>query len=921
MRNKEKYIYLEILFTFFLLLLVLFLLEEAVFSYWQYVILGLICGFIFSWFNRNKSSSSIRFFMNAGALATFIWIIYSIFNSSFLYKEVILIYIKGALILEIILSFNAYASQHLVIMQAVSVPLFMSFPLVARCYDAVSIISILGYFIFWFAILKLKFYGLLKSEQQRSFRKHSSIFLSILFFLIVLFVSWVLFSNFSNFSFEKIREGGFLKEEGAGTQMDLGSLEKEYYGFQDRIQEEITNLIPEFESIQDKYELIALLGDLIKEPNYVMEIDKAQQGLISYLKTPGLGLEKRESGGIVFLINNINNYLDKKIKLSLKRNKDNILNNFKGSVFNIKDRISVSSRADKIQHSNSYQQICRYERELKEIIDNNSSLGIDAKEELREFTGRLKEWKTFEIYRKKINYLEKEIESSTEQVRQEFLSLISDIKRTENLEDFKEIADKIEESEKKNRLQPDNLTRLIEEILNLKLDMLIFEKNREIRDRISSYNLSLRESRELQNSLNNAIEAADNYQEFLQDFLKVKEKIQEDDTGTSQEMEDLLGTKIYFFVKEKKQKIEDALTGNIPSDLKEKFLDDLEKLELDRDADRLDIDIEKIKEDIEQLLNQGFIYEQTRDNLIKEIDDFKNLLMFQMGVDKESKQEISSKDKGQLDYQREPREVIKEPSSYPKFQTKGSVLIETMTEKTKLVSIILSPQNSKISMLDTLEIKAEGYFSDSSRKDITSLVTWNISGPNIIKIEKNIVRPIMIGNANLYAEYSGIKSLPADIKIIITAGWLIQMILKGIFVLILSVVMLSSILYYITERKKKKLFSLYKNPKEFIIGLYENIKGTLSIFNLRYKESVAPLSYAGLIERKLSIKNNLFLRFTEKFEEAKYSHHVLQSSDASLALSDYNNFLKILFSQQSKIDLFFKYCLALIHKIPLFIGK
>lgn len=252
-----------------------------------------------------------------------------------------------------------------------------------------------------------------------------------------------------------------------------------------------------------------------------------------------------------------------------------------------------------------------------------------------------------------------------------------------------------------------------------------------------------------------------------------------------------------------------------------------------------------------------------------------------------------------------------------KFQGAKSIPASVIVEDSKLVSIILSPQNSQISMRDRFNLKAEGYFSDDSRKDITSLVNWEISDPRVIRIQKGMVRPLRIGESQVAAEYAGIKSLPANIKVVFTIQWLLEMILTIASFLILSTIILFSILYFIIKYKKDKLLSLYKNPREFIIGLYENTKMVLIIFGLKHKEVLAPLYYAEFVEKRYSIKNNLLLNFTVKFEEAKYSSHILQFDDSRLALDEYNNFLKVLYSNYSKFSLILRYCLTLLHRTPL----
>jgi len=261
-----------------------------------------------------------------------------------------------------------------------------------------------------------------------------------------------------------------------------------------------------------------------------------------------------------------------------------------------------------------------------------------------------------------------------------------------------------------------------------------------------------------------------------------------------------------------------------------------------------------------------------------------------------------------------------EAKIYMKFKELVSLPASVIVEGPKLVSVIISPQSSQISMRDSLNLKAEGYFSDSSRKEITSLVNWELTRPEIIKIEKGAVRPLRIGQTQVRAEYLDIESLPADIKVILTWGWLAYLIIKGIVFLILAIITVFFVLYFLTEKEKDKLKTLFNtNPREFIVSVYGNAKRISAIFGLSYQEFIPPLSYAKLVEDGYSIKDNLFSRFTAKFEEAKYSCHNLQSNDAASVLDDYHNFLKILFSRYNRFSLFFKYCLTLIYRKPLFI--
>ena len=261
-----------------------------------------------------------------------------------------------------------------------------------------------------------------------------------------------------------------------------------------------------------------------------------------------------------------------------------------------------------------------------------------------------------------------------------------------------------------------------------------------------------------------------------------------------------------------------------------------------------------------------------------------------------------------------------EAGIYAKFKDVKSLPALVKVEGPKLVSIILAPQNIETTMDIRPDLKAEGYYSDSSRKDITSIVNWEFANPRIIKIEKGKVFPLRFGQTSVYAEHLGIKSLPVNVSVIFTMAWLSGIIIKTIVFLILAAAIAFIFLYILTEREKNRLREHFKNnPSEFMVILYGNLRKILAIFNLTYKENIPPLSYAELIQKKLSIEDNSLLRFTVKFEEARYSHHALVTGDASGALNDYNDFLKALFSRSGKVSLFLKYCRSLWLCTPFFI--
>jgi hypothetical protein len=261
-----------------------------------------------------------------------------------------------------------------------------------------------------------------------------------------------------------------------------------------------------------------------------------------------------------------------------------------------------------------------------------------------------------------------------------------------------------------------------------------------------------------------------------------------------------------------------------------------------------------------------------------------------------------------------------EANIYVKYNGIKSLPAFVKVQGPKLVSIVLSPQSLRISMEESPFLKAEGYFSDSSRKDITSLVNWKEARSGTIKIEKGRVIPQRFGKTQVHAEYLGIQSLPCDITVVFTMAWLIHFVIKLLLLFILYILAVFVVSYALTEKIKNDLkTSLDTDPRGFIIKLYDNTRKILTIFQLPYKEPITPLSYARLIQESYSLEDSPLVNLTVKFEEARYSSHILTKEDAVLALEKYNNFLKTLFSRHSKATLFIKYCRSILHRTPLII--
>lgn len=656
MQVKNKFLFLELLFTFFLLEPVIFLFGGVLSAYRPYVTLCLIAGFSFSWLNRNRQSTLAAIFINLPVLGVLAWILYLLLNSSLLYREVIIIFIKGMIILEIIFAFTSSNPIFLSYIQALSLPLLLCFPIFVKDYNKVHAVLVLIYVICWIAIFRIKFYRLfnaqpLKEEKQR---RYLSIIISAIFFLIIISVSLLLFYRLL---LGRVGKEGFLLEEGPGVIAEQENLEKEYYALQDKVQEEVTELIPGLSSKEARYEMLILLSALIKETPSVMETKKSHLGLISRLKTPGPGIEKAKADEIAI---HTENYLDKKILFNLNNYKEKIMDSLKRNRFNAIERIFILNKINKMEGSYSNPEIKKYKRELKQVIEKSSTKS-NAKRELSKQVEGFKEWKVFEAYKNKTDSLKKKLESLDMQFKKELSDLISDIDSIEKISELKKAEDRIDKLNESIPSIHKDMLKAIEEILALKVEMLISGKAKEMKEAIENLSLPMDDSLRLKDRIDDIKDAQD-YQQLLKSITEYRDKSKEARVSADRKTKELLEIKTHLVFNEKEERIKDAFKESSLLDSGKELINGLEKLELEKSSEKLISNVKKLKEDIDKFSSQGLVSKASRDNMVKEIEEIRGLFQAELDAGEETGEKGTFRKTLQPDYKDEWEELIEKSS-------------------------------------------------------------------------------------------------------------------------------------------------------------------------------------------------------------------------------------------------------------------
>ncbi|MBN1913812.1 MAG: hypothetical protein JW788_05360 [Candidatus Omnitrophica bacterium] len=696
----------------------------------------------------------------------------------------------------------------------------------------------------------------LASQPEKRFKGRQSNLIFLSFFLVIIIVSHTLFTF--RLSGKKQYEGIFFSREAKGL-LEEKSLERSYYGFQEELQKRVALLVDEAAPEEDRDGIIEAQSSLISAQD-IADINKSEVILAGYFERLGAGMGEvlpQESADLV------KQYVSKMIQFKLKKTRDEINRNLLKSPFRVMQRILILARAIKIQYTQSYPKALQYEKETQRIIEK-SPVDEPAKNELNGLFDSLIDWKVFEIYRNKMEGLKEKIEAMQPAAKKEFRGLFLRIEKIQSIADFRSAENHLKAAKERFSKDAGGVVKEMEEALAIASDYLILGMKKDLKKRIEDSRLPPDDLKKLSKELADITEAQA-LKEFFSKVLEIQKKT---------------GVEIMELGKQVLQKKESAL-------------------------DRIRLSPDHLKIPMGQTGQLAAIGTYA-DGSTEDLTFLADWEIIDNGV--------ASMISGRV-----LPHSIGTTGVYASFKEKRSLPATVSVEEARLVSIILTPRSFSLFPEQGLKLKAEGYFTDKTEQDITSLAQWKADKPGIIAIEKGVVKPLGVGRIKAYALYQGIESNPADIKVAVSLAWLLRIITKIIILCLSCISALLLLFYFLTEIEKKKIKVLLRDPNAFVVRLYENTKKILSLFGLKLGGSLAPLAYGRLIEDKYSVKDDLFMRLTIKFTEAKYSRHVLEAKDVRSALEGYNGFLKILFSRFPKRLILLKFCLALFFRIPLFI--
>ncbi len=482
MKENNAYRYMELIFTLGLFLILILLYGSALPYSGLFFALCIISAFVAAFYTQDQVSPVRNIIMNVAVMAVFGWFVHTFLNSAFLYKNIMLLCVKGGFLLATILAVSAFRQRTLSYLQVISVLLFWCLPVFIKDFSPAVVIKAFLFIVICFAILKIKFYRLAHSPIGGSMPREYSTIIAVAIFICGVIISCMALTKSLVY-----RSGGGIFRLGATDMEDtFEKLEENYYRLQDGLQNETTVLINKTDSVETARQVLSFIERLIKNSADTVEVESAHQGLVSLLKEPGPGLEKNDTEQILTLAND---YLETKALLNMQISRNKAMEVLKSNPLNIKDRVLIYQSTSRIQKSDTSEGAVKNAKNAyTEIM--GSSLDKELKKEEKTSVVSLKEWKLYQLYLKKMKELKQKISEEGKEMRDPLFHALGNIEKMSKSSSLKQVQEQMESLAGLAVGAQKNIIEDMEEVLSLKVGMLMAQKNRTLKKGLEKTNLS-----------------------------------------------------------------------------------------------------------------------------------------------------------------------------------------------------------------------------------------------------------------------------------------------------------------------------------------------------------------------------------------------------------------------------------------------
>ncbi len=647
MKDKICYPFYDV--TLYVLILLTFFIGKGLFSsLFVFSFVGIsFLGFFYNWFietNKNKKMLKItNLLVNIAGLFILFWIGFTLKKTSFLFEEIVFVFVKAIYAILAILSFNYKNSRNPFYMRYLTLLLLLAYPILMPV-DTITF-KFLSVFYLCFFIVSLRF-NPYESYKLNPFRT------GIIFIFYLVFISFCfIIINFMKTDIPLVE----MPRNYFSMRTDKFDMEDELYSLQDYLMEECLSGKSKDNNEQSK--VISFLSTLFKQTPYIKEVEKSYLGLIDIFRRPGPGIEDGENDELLF---RLKEYKDLKTKSKRINSRNNLLNKLIQSKIGFKNKISSLANMNKAEYSKDFKSL---NSEIEKINNNieKSNINKKDKKEIQDLVEEFKKWKTYSLYDYTRNKLGNEIKSSVNKGKKDVLDLYENLERQSNALNLCNINSKFEDilNEKlyKNFTgsEKDNLRDSFKKMIEFKIEISLEGSLEELSSEFTKQTGYEDVKKEALSIMKDIISSKES-NEFYQNIKELKELSRDEEDLSkvlaSDRFNNFKESKAELMFKKEKEIIKKLLKEEvIDENKKNEFIESINKIFYSEDVGMGDWG--KIKSEAQKLFEDGLIYEATEKKLINslvrisEIDEAKRL-----------SKKVSS-DKAKVDYAEDWKQIVK----------------------------------------------------------------------------------------------------------------------------------------------------------------------------------------------------------------------------------------------------------------------
>ena len=490
----------ELSLIFALLCFLLLLFGNVPTSLVPVIIIIFLSGLAWSAMRTDASAKMDLILTNVGAVCIFVWLINALLHSYLGYKEIVLILLKSAGFLVAIFCFCSATPYYRTYIIFLSVPLALGAVLYTQ-RAVLSGIFLLGVFFCWLALLKIRFAQSLRFIESSSRQKWGFLIVPLVSCaLVILCASFVFFALHAPY----LKKIGFFDASELPNTGDLESLEKEYYSKQAIFQEQALKMAVSLTNSDDRSEMMKMISLMERETPEVIETETTHQGLKSLFNTPGPGEEKGDGEEVT---HTLNEYAEIKGTINVMRESDKLMSKAREEKAQLYQAVSLLLSLGSLRVAPTEKAITVAGNRLNRNVDALGGLE-DQQDDLLKRAKDLKQWQVYKTFLKQVRLLKTQLEAAPVSIQSDFLNTISSIEEIQTGEDVRKTLEGISRLKQQYPAEQ-KYSRKLDDILALRVDMYLAQKENEILTRFSDAGVSEETLKKIQESLKKLIAAPD----------------------------------------------------------------------------------------------------------------------------------------------------------------------------------------------------------------------------------------------------------------------------------------------------------------------------------------------------------------------------------------------------------------------------